>query len=226
MSTHLVAGPSHDAGQHREAAQNIQPPPTQASLTTSGSADLSRKISVTEGDHPLSQGRADEASRLKGRNASSSLTGRRLDGNDFIMPHDEATPPLAAVAANRLQSAERSSTRPVSIHAMSASGVAPNAQGNAQTANDGENEALSVRRNMLRNAWEGFTTLTRFRRWILILRLIIALAQVRPARPRTDTLPWRATRLTFFAFHSGRCGDHYPGPALVTGRFTVLPRKV
>lgn len=192
MSNHLAVGPSHDAGQHREAAQSIEPPPL-SSLTTIGSADLSRKTSVTEWDHPLSRGRTDEASRLKGQNASSSIMGRRLDDNDFIMPHDDTTPPLAATAANPIQSAAHSSTRPVSIHAMSASGIAPHAQGNAQTANDdGENEALSVRRNMLRNAWEGFTTLTRFRRWILILRLVIALSQVCTARPRTATRPWRA----------------------------------
>lgn len=44
--------------------------------------------------------------------------------------------------------------------------------------NDGENEAISVRRHLLTNAWGGFSNLTRFRKWILILRLLIAVAQV------------------------------------------------
>lgn len=44
--------------------------------------------------------------------------------------------------------------------------------------NDGENEAISVRRHLLTNAWGGFSNLTRFRKWILILRLLIALTQV------------------------------------------------
>ncbi|PWN36407.1 uncharacterized protein FA14DRAFT_161136 [Meira miltonrushii] len=44
--------------------------------------------------------------------------------------------------------------------------------------NDGENEAISVRRHLLTNAWGGFSNLTRFRKWILVLRLLIALAQV------------------------------------------------
>lgn len=40
------------------------------------------------------------------------------------------------------------------------------------------NEALLVRQNMLRSSWDGFTSLTSCRKWILMLRMLIALAQV------------------------------------------------
>jgi hypothetical protein len=41
-----------------------------------------------------------------------------------------------------------------------------------------EYQAFSVRTNMLRNYWDGYHALSKFRRWILVLRLLIALAQV------------------------------------------------
>lgn len=50
--------------------------------------------------------------------------------------------------------------------------------GDNGNGNGVENEAVAVRRNMLRGAWAGFGALGRGRRYVLMFRIAIALAQV------------------------------------------------
>lgn len=57
--------------------------------------------------------------------------------------------------------------------------VQPSMQASLGGARANNNEALAVRRHLFRAAWKGFNRLTRGRKWIFILKLLISLAQVR-----------------------------------------------
>lgn len=155
--------------------------------------------SVQVWDHPLSngvksgrQGRATEQS-TSGTIANTTLALGLTQSQEGADADERQSRPDAVRASNlnendqplaNLREALQQSLSAAQRQQRNPARLAPNLAP-AQQPGQQVNEAFMVRRNMMVNAWDGFALLSKWRKWVLLLRLLIGLAQVR-GQPKVD----------------------------------------
>lgn len=126
--------------------------------------ETSKRSEVDQASHPLAVPEAPRPASvpLDDNEGPSSEPLRSIRLADLTSRHDaddQDAIARAAVAANSAPAGATGVQQPVQVA--------------------GRNEAVAVRRHLIRAAWKGFSSLTRGRKWIFIFKLLISLAQVR-----------------------------------------------
>lgn len=151
-------------------------------------------MSSMSGNHDRENGDSIELTSVTGTDAGANgsfaaqqqraqaLIGEASATHKSSTPDGQAETPadVEAVATGHSTSAVEAQQELSRLLAAASRQNATNTTTRAREDADAQNEyqAFSVRTNMLRNYWDGYHALSKFRRWILVLRLLIALAQV------------------------------------------------